>query len=131
MSRTKRGESASRGEREQIALLGRLDANEVHGRSLHRLGIAVIVLVGLDERLDVLRREQGDVMPKWPNLARDMMRARAGLQADEAGWQIDKPAHKLLTRYLVAHRDGAGLVETDQVERILADLEADGSDRVG
>jgi hypothetical protein len=39
-------------EREKIALLGRLDRDEVHSRSLHRLGdglgIAVVVLVSLD-----------------------------------------------------------------------------------
>jgi SRSO17 transposase len=36
-------------ERQQIALLGRLDGNEVHGRSLHRLGdgfgIAIVIMV--------------------------------------------------------------------------------------
>jgi hypothetical protein len=34
-------------------------------------------------------------------------------------------------RYLVAHGDRAALVETDEVEGILADVEADRGDRVG
>jgi len=42
-------------EREKIALLGRLDRNEVHGRSLHGLGdglgIAEVVLVSLKSRV--------------------------------------------------------------------------------
>jgi len=42
-------------EREKIALLGRLDGNEVHGGPLHRLGdglgIAVVVLVTLEPRV--------------------------------------------------------------------------------
>jgi hypothetical protein len=42
-------------QRQQIALLGRLDRNEFHGRSLHRLGdrlrIAVVVLVSLEPRV--------------------------------------------------------------------------------
>jgi len=42
-------------QREQIALLGRLDRNKVHGRSLHRLGdrlrIAEVVLVAFKPRV--------------------------------------------------------------------------------
>ena len=85
----------------------------------------------LEKGLDVLRGDQANVVPEWLNLARDVMRARAGLQADKAGRQIDKPAHKLVARYLDAHGDGAALVEADEVEGILADVEADRRDRIG
>ena len=55
-------------EREKIALLGRLDGNEVHGGPLHRLGdglrIAVVVLVTLEEGLHVLRRHQAHFVPQ-------------------------------------------------------------------
>jgi hypothetical protein len=68
-------------QREQIALFGRLDRNEVHGGPLHGfgdgLGIAVVVFVSLEKRLDVLSRDQANVVPEWPDLARDMMRASA------------------------------------------------------
>jgi len=60
-----------------------------------------------------------------------VMRARPGFQANKAGRQIDKPANKLVTRYLDAQHDGAALVETDEVEGILANVEADGCDRIG
>jgi hypothetical protein len=54
-------------QRQQIALLGRLDRDEVHGRPLHRLGdglgIPVVVLVSLEERLDVLRGDQANIVP--------------------------------------------------------------------
>ena len=71
-------------------------------------------------------RDQADVVPEWLNLARDMMRARAGLQADKAGRQIGKPAHELIAGYLGAHRDGAALVETEV--DVVADRGATGSD---
>ena len=51
---------------QQIHLLWRLDRHEVHGRPLHgfrnRLGIAVVVLVTLEERLHVLRRDQTHIV---------------------------------------------------------------------
>jgi len=58
------------------------------------------------------------------------MRARARLQTDEAERQVDEPADKLVARYLDAHRDGAALVEADEMKGVLADVEADGSDWV-
>jgi hypothetical protein len=87
-------------EGEKVARLGRLDRDEVHSRSLHGLGdglgIAEVVLVSLEERLDVLCGDQVYVVAEWLNLARDVMRARACLEAEKAGGQIDKPADKLV-----------------------------------
>ena len=107
-------------QRQQIALLGRLDRNEVHGGPLHRLGdglrIAVVVLVTLEEGLHVLCRDQANVMSECLDLARDVMRARASLQADKAGRQIDKSADKLAARYFDVQGDRAALVEADEVE---------------
>jgi hypothetical protein len=72
----------------QVHLLRRLDRKEVHGRSLHgfrdRLSIAVVVLVPLEERLHVLRRDQTHVVAERCQLAADVMGARAGLHADQA-----------------------------------------------
>jgi len=99
-------------------------ANEVHSRSLHRLGdclgIAVVVFVSLEEWLDVLGRNQPDVVPECLDLARDVMRARACLEAEKAGRQIHKPADQLVARYLDARHDCARLVESDEVEGVLA-----------
>src|SRR5262245_45442104 len=53
---------------QQVHLLRRLDRHEVHGRPLHgfcnRLGIAVVVLVPLEEWLHVLRRDQTNIVSK-------------------------------------------------------------------
>src|SRR5215467_472313 len=122
-------------QRQQIALLRGLDRNKVHSRSLHRLGdglrIAEVVLVAFEKRLDVLSWDQANVMAEWDNLARDVMRATAGLQADEAGRQVDKPADKLVAGYLDAHCDSAALIEPDEVEGVLADVEANRRHGIG
>ena len=64
-------------QRQQITLLRGLDGNEVHRRPLHRLrdrlSIAIVVLVALEERLDVLRRDEANVMPECPDLPGDVM----------------------------------------------------------
>src|SRR5215470_17380522 len=122
-------------QRQQIALLRGLDRNKVHSRSLHRLGdglrIAEVVLVAFEKRLNVLGGDEANVVAEWLNLAGNVMRARACLQADKAGRQIHKAADKLVARYLDAHRDRAALVEADEVERVLADVEADCGDWIG
>jgi len=41
-----------------------------------RLGIPVVVLVSRQERLNLLRGDQANVVPVWLNLGRDVMRAR-------------------------------------------------------
>src|SRR3954469_20675971 len=64
-------------------------SHKAHGRALgglaDRLGIRGIVLLPLDERLDVRRRDQPDRMPEHANLARPIMGAAAGLHGDCAG----------------------------------------------
>jgi hypothetical protein len=51
---------------QQVHLLRRLDRHEVHGWPLHgfgnRLSIAVVVLVTFEERLNVLRRDQTNIV---------------------------------------------------------------------
>ena len=63
-------------------------SHEAHGRALgglaDRLGICGIVLLPLDERLDVRRRDQPDRMPEHADLACPIMGAAAGLHGDRA-----------------------------------------------
>jgi hypothetical protein len=82
-----------------LCALGDLDGNELHRWPLHglrdRLGIAIIVLVSLKECLDVLRRDQANVMSQGSDLPGDVVRAAAGFQADKATRHIGKPALQL------------------------------------
>src|SRR5438309_234737 len=53
-----------------------------------------------------------------------MMRADAGLHPDQAGRQIGQPSFHLAARPLLAQHDRAALIEANDVERILADVDA-------
>jgi len=89
---------------QQVHLLRRLDRYEVHGRPLHgfcnRLGITVVVLMPLQERLDVLRWDQTNIMSKPCELAADVVSPRAGFHADQTARNIGKPVLKLSARAL-------------------------------
>ena len=68
-------------------------------------------------------------MAKRDQPAAQMMRANAGLHADQAGRQIRKTVLKLATREHGLQDDDAALVEADQVEDILANIDADDGNR--
>ena len=57
-----------------------------------------------------------------------MMRTDTGLHADQAGRHVGKPRLDLTARPLLAQHDRAALVEADDVERVLADVDADHGD---
>src|SRR6266513_168448 len=86
-------------QRQQVHLLRRLDRHKVHGWALHgfrdRLGIAVVVLVSFEERLDVLRRHQPHVVAERRQPPADVMRTSARLHTDKAAGNIGKPAFDL------------------------------------
>ena len=76
----------------QIELLRRLQGHRAHGGPLRRLGdglgVAVIVLVPLEEWFDILGRQKVDVMAQSGELSPDVMGARASLHADQADRHI-------------------------------------------
>src|SRR5262245_9680169 len=101
---------------------------------LHGLGnclsIAIIVLVALEEWLHVLSRDEANIMLECPDLSRDVMRASAGFQADEATGHVGETPRELAACYLAARHDRAPLVETDKTKRVLTDVDDDGGDRI-
>jgi hypothetical protein len=86
-------------ERLQVELAGGLGCDELHGRTLHRLGdcfrIANVVLLSLRVRPNLLRRHQPSVVSKHLQLATEMMRPNAGLHADQAWRHIGEPCFDL------------------------------------
>ena len=56
------------------------------------------------------------------------MRANAGLHADQTGRHVGKAGFHLATRPLLPQHDGATLIVAYDVERVLADIDADYSD---
>jgi len=61
-------------------------------------------------------------MAKLHQPAAQMVRANAGLHADQAGRQISKAVLKLAARNLGLQDDGAALVKAYQVKDILAEV---------
>ena len=119
-------------QRLQVELVGGLGRDELHRRALHRfgnrLGIAEVVLLPLAIRAHVFRRHQPGIVAKRLQLAAEMMRADAGLHADEARRQVGKPRFHLAARPLLPQHDRAAPIVADDVERVLADIDADHGD---
>src|SRR5262245_66586438 len=86
----------------QVKLIRSLGSDEPHRRTLHRLGdrlgIAEVVLLALAVRSHVFRRHQASVVAKRLKLATEMMRADAGLHADQAWRQVGKPRFQVAAR---------------------------------
>ena len=57
--------------------------------------------------------DQANVVAECLDLARNVMRAGSGLEAEKTGRQIGKAARKLVAQYLDAHGDCAAFVEAD------------------
>src|SRR5262249_337908 len=91
-------------------------------------GIPIVVLVALEERLHVLRRDQSHVMTEGFELPADMVRSRTGLHADQTAWNIGDPPLELTARDLQLEGDRTAPVEADEVEGILAKINADRRD---
>ena len=73
-------------------------------------------------------------MAKRPELATEMMRPDTGLHTDQAGGHIGEPGFNLATRPLLPQNDLPAAILTDNVERVLTDIDADyagGIERVG
>src|ERR1700694_6353936 len=57
-----------------------------------------------------------------------MMRANAGLHADQARRQVGKACFHLAARPLLPKHDRTALIVADNMERVLADIDADYGD---
>jgi hypothetical protein len=90
--------------------------------AVRRKGIAIVVLVALEERLHILRRDQTHVMAERCEPAADVMGARAGLHADQTARNIGKTTFELTTSYLLLQNDCAPPIQPNQVERVFAEV---------
>jgi len=63
-------------------------------------------------------------MAKRPELATEMMRPDTGLHTDQAGGHIGEPGFNLATRPLLPQNDLPAAILTDNVERVLTDIDA-------
>ena len=116
----------------QVELIGRLRRYELHCRALHRFGdrfcIVEVVLLPLRIGPHILCRHQSGIVPKGGELAGEMMRPDASLHADETGRYVSEPRLDLTARPLLTQDDRATAIVADDVERVLADVDADYGD---
>src|SRR5262245_31116337 len=86
-------------QRLQVELLGGLRRHELHRRALHRLGdrlgIAEVVLLPSRVRTHIFGWHQPSVVTKRCEFAAQMMRADAGLHADQTRRQVGEPSFHL------------------------------------
>ena len=68
-------------------------------------------------------------MTKRCEFAAQVMRTDAGFHADQARRYIGEPRFHLPTRPLLPQHDGAARIVAHDVERVLADINADHGDR--
>ncbi len=120
---------------EQIHLVRGLDRHERHGRPLHGLRdglcIPIVILVPLQKRLHILSRDEAYVVAEPLKLTADVVGAGTGFHADQAGWDISQALRELGSGELDAQHDGTALILTDEVEAVLAQIDAQGGDRSG
>src|SRR5215467_1911091 len=77
----------------------------------------------------ILRRHQPGIVTKRLQLATEMMRSDASLHADQTRWHIGQTRLDLAARPLLAQHNAAALIQTDDMERVLADIDTDYGDR--
>ena len=89
------------------------------------LGIVVVVLLPLHERLHIDRRDDPGLVAELAQRAADEVRAQARFHADHARRQLLERVGERQPLDLAAERDLAVGVEADDVEDFLADVDAD------
>src|SRR5215471_19723325 len=78
----------------------------------------------------VFGRHQPGIVAQELQLAAEMMCADAGLHADQARRQVGKSRLDLATRPFLPQYDDTALILANDVERVLADIDADYGGRI-
>src|SRR5215470_2299743 len=110
-------------------LLFGLDRHEAHARPLCRftdgLCIGGIVLLPLDERLDVGRRDQAHLMAQLADLTRPVVRAGTGFHCNDAPRLCCQETEKLHASDALAKEHMPGRVRSMDLEHVLRDVQTD------
>jgi len=120
-------------QRLQVQLLRGLGRHKLHRRALHgfgyRIGIIEVVLLSLAIGTDIFGRHQPGVVTKRYEFAAQVMCADAGFHADQARRYVGEPRFHLATRPFLPQCNGAARIVAHNVERVLADIDANHGDR--
>lgn len=118
----------------QVQLSLRLLSNKVQVRAQrcfsNGFGIVVIVLLPFHERLAVLSRDDPRFKAELAQRSTDKMGTQTGLHPNDARGQILKSADKSQTLDLASENNLAVAVKTNEMQNILANINADGRKRL-
>src|SRR6516162_3112934 len=110
-------------------LLFGLDRNEAHAWPLRRftdgLCIGRIVLLPLDERLDVGRRDQPHMMAQLSDLTRPIVRTGTSFHRDDAPGLRCEETEKLRASDALAKQHMPGGIRSMYLENVLPDVQTD------
>src|SRR6516165_5165981 len=110
-------------------LLFGLDRNKAHARPLggftDRLCIGSIVLLPLDERLDVGRRDQAHMMAQLSDLTRPVVRAGTGFHRNDTRGLRREKTEKLPASDALAKQHMPGTIRSMYLEHVLRDVQTD------
>src|SRR5215510_4143748 len=114
-------------QRLDVLLVDVLDRHKAHGRTRHRfrdgLGIAAVVFVRLDVRLDELRGHELHFMAIRPEASRPIMCAATGFDADAYRGQLGDTGHQVMPRQALAIHDVAPVIHPHGVKHTLCDID--------
>jgi hypothetical protein len=82
--------------------------------------------VSFEEGLHVLGWDEPNIMAKSLELPADVVGARTGLHADQAGRDVRKPLSELSAGELDPQHDGPALILAHEMEGVLAQINAEG-----
>src|SRR3954464_2161701 len=115
-------------------LVRTLEGNKAHSGPLSgladRFGIGHVVLLALDERLDVRRRDETDRMAELGDLAAPVVGAATGLHGHRAGRERGQEREELAAAQLLAKDHRARAVSPMELKDVLGEIEADGANLV-
>src|SRR5262249_24578999 len=95
------------------------------GSLCNRLGVVVVVLLSLHERLYVNRRDDPRLVPQLAQGTADKVGAEACFHADNAGRQSSECLHERQSLDLATESNLAVSTKTNDVEDLLANVDAD------
>src|SRR5215212_2744798 len=121
-----------RAEHDGCGLLVRtLAGNKAHSEPLSgladRFGIGHVVLLPLDERLHVRRRDETDRMAELGDLTPPVVGAATGLHGHRAGRERGQECEELAAAQLLAKDHRARAVSPMELKDVLGEIEADGA----
>src|SRR3954463_5381954 len=115
-------------------LVRAFEGHKAHGRALGGLAdglrIGHVVLLALDERLHVRRRDETDRMAELGDLAAPVVGAATGLHGHRAGRQRGQERQKLAAAQLLAKDHRARAVSPMELKDVFGEIEADGANLV-